>query len=121
MTVKLVPSTNYLNDRAKIMEDIIEYALTNEEDALPILKFFRSEEKALQRRIKNSPLSAGIDFPHPVKKGTSHSGKYVILYTYLPVFSSTNSNIKQVNLDSIYLAESSDFNNLYKKLVRADF
>ncbi|HAZ13815.1 MAG: hypothetical protein A2X86_14530 [Bdellovibrionales bacterium GWA2_49_15] len=55
MPVKLIPSTNYNNDRAKIMDDIIEYALKTNESAIPILSFFRREERDLQRRIKDQP------------------------------------------------------------------
>ncbi len=70
----LVPSLNYQNDQRKVMDDIIEYALKSKEDAEPLLKFFRREEKDLQKRIISGPLNAGIDFPWPVKKAVSFSG-----------------------------------------------
>ncbi len=43
MVSVLVASLNYFNDQQKIMNDIIEYALKTEEDAEPLLKFFRKE------------------------------------------------------------------------------
>ena len=111
MVCALFASLNYLNDQQKIMDDIIEFALEAEEDAEPLLKFFRREEKDLQKRIMSGPLNAGIDFPRPVKKAVSTSGKYIILYTYIPLDSATNSEVTRVNLDSIMLAASGKYNN----------
>ena len=111
MVSALVASLNYLNDQQKIMNDIIEYALKAEEDAEPLLKFFRREEKDLQKRIISGPLNAGIDFPRPVKKAVSASGKYIILYTYIPLDSATNSEVIRVNLDSIMPADSGKYND----------
>jgi hypothetical protein len=111
MVSALVASLNYLNDQQKIMNDIIEYALKTEEDAEPLLKFFRREEKDLQKRIISGPLNAGIDFPRPVKKAVSASGKYIILYTYIPLDSATNSEVIRVNLDSIMPAASGKYND----------
>jgi hypothetical protein len=111
MVSVLVATLNYLKDQQKIMDDIIEFALKTEEDAEPLLKFFRREEKDLQKRIMNGPLNAGIDFPRPVKKAVSTSGKYIILYTYIPLDSATNSEVTRVNLDSIMLAASGKYNN----------
>jgi hypothetical protein len=93
------------------MDDIIEFALKTDEDAEPLLKFFRREEKDLQRRIISGPLNAGIDFPWPVKKAVSASGKYIILYTYIPIDSATNSEVTRVNLDSIMPAASGKYND----------
>jgi hypothetical protein len=115
MSVALVPSINYQNDQRKIMDDIIEHALTTEDDAIPILKFFRKEEKDLQKRIKNSPLSAGVDFPRPLKKAVSSSGKYIILYTFIPVDSETNAEVTRVNLDAIMPAASDKYNDTVMK------
>jgi hypothetical protein len=120
MPVKLIPSPNYKNDRIKIMDSIVHYALQTGNDAVPILKFFRNEERDLQKRIQISPLSAGINCPKPTKKGTSNSGKYVILYTYLPPDASTNPEITQVNLDSILPTASYAFNKLMDGLIQAD-
>jgi hypothetical protein len=111
MVSVLVATLNYLKYQQKIMDDIIEFALKTEEDAEPLLKFFRREEKDLQKRIMNGPLNAGIDFPRPVKKAVSTSGKYIILYTYIPLDSATNSEVTRVNLDSIMLAASGKYNN----------
>ena len=111
MVSALVASLNYLNDQQKIMNDIIEYALKTEEDAEPLLKFFRREEKDLQKRIISGPLNAGIDFPRPVKKAVSASGKYIILYTYIPLDLATNSEVIRVNLDSIMPAASGKYND----------
>ena len=111
MVCALFASLNYLNDQQKIMDDIIEFALEAEEDAEPLLKFFRREEKDLQKRIMSGPLNAGIDFPRPVKKAVSISGKYIILYTFIPIDSATNSEVTRVNLDSIMPAASGKYNN----------
>ncbi|HAZ14217.1 MAG: hypothetical protein A2X86_22415 [Bdellovibrionales bacterium GWA2_49_15] len=119
MAVKLIPSTNYINDRAKIMDDIIKYALKTNDNAIPILSFFRREERDLQRRIKTSPLSAGVDFPRPAKKGTTRTGQYVILYTYLPPDAPTNQDVTRVNLDSIMPTASGTFNKLVTNLEQA--
>jgi hypothetical protein len=115
MSVVLVPSINYLSDQRKIMDYIIDHALKTEDDAIPMLKFFRKEEKDLQKRIKNSPLSAGIDFPRPVKKAVSSSGKYIILYTYIPIESETNAEVTRVNLDTIIPAASDKYNDIVLK------
>lgn len=82
--------------------------------------FFRKEERDLLKRIKNGPLSAGVDFPRPVKKATAHSGNYVILYTYIPTEASMNHEVTQVNLDSILPTASGRFNLLVTDLVLAD-
>jgi hypothetical protein len=121
MSVRLIPSFNYKNDRKKILEDILEYALRSGNDAIPVLRFFRNEELNLQTRIKNSPLSAGIDFPKPVKKGTGQSGNYVILYTYLPPDALSNQDVNQVNLDSIMPTASNAFNEIVNGLNQSDF
>jgi hypothetical protein len=121
MSVRLIPSSNYKNDRSKIMEDIVEYALRSGNDAIPVLKFFRKEELNLQIRIKNSPLSAGVDFPRPVKKGTVQSGNYVILYTYLPPDALTNQDVTQVNLDSIIPTATNTFNKIVSGFNQSDF
>jgi hypothetical protein len=115
MVCALFASLNYLNDQQKIMDDIIEFALEAEEDAEPLLKFFRREEKDLQKRIMSGPLNAGIDFPRPVKKAVSTSGKYIILYTYIPIDSATNSEVTRVNLDSIMPAASDKYNDMVLK------
>ncbi len=115
MVCALVASLNYLNDQQKIMDDIIEFALKADEDAEPLLKFFRREEKNLQKRIMSGPLNAGIDFPRPVKKAVSTSGKYIILYTYIPIDSATNSEVTRVNLDSIMPAASDKYNDMVIK------
>lgn len=78
------------------------------------------EERDLLRRIKNSPLSAGVDFPKPAKKATTHSGNYVILYTFIPGDASTNHEVTRVNLDSVLPAASGRFNELVADLVQAD-
>ena len=114
-------SPNYKNDREKIMDSINEYALHTGENAVPVLKFFRREERSLQRRIKDSPLSAGIDFPRPVKKGTGQSGNYIILYTYYPSDAPSNQDVVQVNLDSIMPTASNVFNKIVAGLNQADF
>jgi hypothetical protein len=121
MSVRLILSPNYKIDRAKILDDIVEYALRSGNDAIPVLKFFRKEELNLQTRIKNSPLSAGIDFPRPVKKGTGQSGNYVILYTYIPTDSLTNHDVIQVNLDSIMATATNVFNKMVSGLNQSDF
>jgi len=115
MVCALVASLNYLNDQQKIMDDIIEFALKADEDAEPLLKFFRREEKNLQKRIMSGPLNAGIDFPRPVKKAVSTSGRYIILYTYIPIDSETNSEVTRVNLDSIMPAASDKYNDMVIK------
>lgn len=120
MSKRLILSPNYKAERKKILDSIISYALENDEDARPILTFFRKEEKALQKRIALSPLSAGVDFPTPIKKGTSNSGKYIILYTCLPLESSTNDEIKQVNLTSILASATDEFNRLVDGFLQAD-
>lgn len=120
MTAKLIPSENYLNDRKYIMQGIVEYALESGEDASLILRFFRNEEKGLQSRIKKSPLSAGIDFPHPVKKGTSHSGQYVIIYSFIPLNAQENKQVEVVLLNSIIHTRSNILNDLYRGLESAD-
>jgi hypothetical protein len=122
MVCALFASLNYLNDQQKIMDDIIEFALEAEEDAEPLLKFFRREEKDLQKRIMSGPLNAGIDFPRPVKKAVSTSGKYIILYTYIPIDSATNSEVTRVNLDTIMPAASDKYNEMVlKQLPSFDF
>jgi hypothetical protein len=122
MVCALFASLNYLNDQQKIMDDIIEFALEAEEDAEPLLKFFRREEKDLQKRIMSGPLNAGIDFPRPVKKAVSTSGKYIILYTYIPIDSATNSEVTRVNLDSIMPAASDKYNYMVlKQLLSFEF
>ena len=120
MAIRLIPSPNYKNDRAKIMNAIVQHCLRSGDDARVLLSFFRREERDLKRRIKSGPLSAGIDFPKPTKKGTSNSGQYVILYTYLPPDASTNPEITQVNLDSILPTASYTFNQLVDGLIQAD-
>ena len=120
MPVRLIPSQSYNNDRAKILDGIIDHALRTGDNAIPVLSFFRQEERELLKRIKNSPLSAGIDFPKPIKKGTTRSGNYVILYTYIPVSSSKNLEVTQVNLDSILPTASARFNQLVTDLEQAD-
>ena len=45
------------------------------------------------------------------KKAVSTSGKYIILYTYIPIDSATNSEVTKVNLDSIMLAASEKYND----------
>lgn len=84
MPVKLISSPNYNNERTRIMGCVVGRSVKTGDDAIPVLKFFRKEERELQKRIKASLLSAGVDFPRPVKKGTSGSGNYVILYTHPP-------------------------------------
>ena len=121
MSVRLIPSSNYKKDRKKILEDIVEYALRSGNDAMPVLRFFRKEEQNLQTRIQNSPLSAGIDFPGPVKKGTGQSGNYVILYTYLPPEAPTNQDVSQVNLDSIISTATNAFNKMVSDFNQTDF
>jgi hypothetical protein len=120
MAKRLVLSPGYKADRKKILDSIISYALENDEDARPILTFFRKEEKALQQRIVLSPLSAGVDFPAPVKKATSNSGKYIVLYACLPPESSTNDEVKQVNLNSILASATDEFNRLVNGFLQAD-
>ncbi len=120
MAIKLIASPCYKKDRAKIMDNIIHYCLGTGDDAVARLTFFRKEERDLKKRIKNSPLSAGIDFPKPIKKGTSSSGNYVILYTYLPSDASTNPEVIQVNLDSILPASSYAFNKLMDGFIQAN-
>jgi hypothetical protein len=121
MPVRLIPSQNYINDRTKILDGIIDHALRTGSNAVPVLQFFRKEERDLQRRIKDGPLNAGIDFPKPIKKGTTHSGNYIILYTYIPANSSRNPEVTQVNLDSILPTASGQFNQLVADLVQFDF
>jgi hypothetical protein len=121
MPVRLIPSQNYNNDRAKILDGIIDHALRSGNNAVPVLHFFRKEERDLHRRIKNSPLSAGVDFPKPVKKATTYSGNYVILYTFIPAEASTNAGVTRVNLDSILPTASGLFNQLVTDLVQVDF
>lgn len=113
MAVKLIPSPAYNDDLRDIMEGIVEHALKTGNDATPILKFFRSEEKGMHKKIKNGPLNAGTDSPKPVKRAVSHSGNYAILYTYIPPSAQVNNQITQVNLDSIM----STATNAYGKLV----
>ena len=120
MEIKLILSQQYKEARARIMEEIVDWAVNTDSDAIPILAHFRQEERNLKIRIKLSPLSAGIDFPKPVKKSTSHSGKYVILYTYLPPDSQTNPEIKQVNLDDILPTATYEFGKLVDGLKQAD-
>jgi|GEM_PF-7134287 len=121
MAVKLIPSQGYIHDRAKILDSVIDHSLRTDSDAVPILRFFRYEERELHRKIKLSPLSAGINFPRPVKKATSRSGSYAVLYTCLPVDASTNTSVTRVNLDSILPTETETFNNLVLEFEQADF
>jgi hypothetical protein len=120
MPLRLIPCQNYNNDRAKILDGIIDHALRTGSNAVPILQFFRQKERNLQRRIANSPLSAGVDFPRPVKKATTHSGNYVILYTFIPADASTNPEVTRVNLNSILPTASGQFNQLVTDLVQVD-
>ncbi len=121
MSLRLIPSQNYNNDRAKILDGHVDYALRTGNNAIPVIQFFRQEERDLQRKIKNGALNAGVDFPKPAKKATTHSGNYVILYTFLPANASTNSEVTQVNLDSVLPTASGQFNLLVNDLVQVDF
>lgn len=57
------------------------------------------------------PLNAGVDFPRRVKKAVSTSDEYIILYTYTPIDSATNSEVTRVNLDSIMPAASGKYSD----------
>src|SRR5690606_22252158 len=113
MPVKLIPSTAYNDELKEIMEGIVEYALATGNDAKPILKFFRKEEKGMHKKIKIGPLNAGTDSTKPVKRAVSQSGSYAILYTFIPPSAQVNNQITQVNLDSIMSTAS----NTYSKIV----
>lgn len=113
MPVKLIPSPAYNDELNEIMRGIVDHALKTGDDAKPILKFFRKEERGMHKKIKNGPLNAGTDSPKPVKRAVSHSGNYAILYTYIPPSAQVNNQITQVNLDSIM----STATNVYGKLV----
>lgn len=117
--MKLIESSGYKEDRRRIMDSTYRYVTGLGDNPKAALSFFRTEEKDLQKRIKTSPLSAGVDFPKPTKKGTTGSGKYVILYTCLPPNAATNPAVTQVNLDSIIPTTSYKF-NLLDGLIQAD-
>lgn len=120
MTVRLIPSSQYKMEKSDIVESIYDFALSKGEDAERLLRYFQKDERDLLRRIKAGPLRAGVDSPYPVKKGTTVSGKYVVLYTCLPPEASTNSEITRVNLNSILATASSKFNDLFQQLEQAD-
>lgn len=121
MTIKLIPSPTYNMEKKEIAKDIFDFAMRRGENAEQMLRYFKKDERDLLKRIKAGPLRAGVDFPKPVKKGTTESGKYVVLYTCLPPEASTNSDVTRVNLDSILVTASSKFNELFQQLEQADF
>ena len=74
-----------------------------------------------REELKISPLSARVDFPRPAKKGTTRTGQYVILYTYLPPDAPTNQDVTRVNLDSIMPTASGAFNKFVTNMEQAEF
>lgn len=121
MTVRLISSPQYQKEKSYIVDSIYEFALGKGENVELLLRYFQKDERDLLKRIKAGPLRAGVDFPYPVKKGTTASGKYIVLYTCLPPEASTNSEVTQVNLDSILATASLKFNELSQKLTQAEF
>ena len=121
MDIELFISPQYRQEREEIMQNLLDWALDTEDDPEPLLAHFIEEEKDLKKKIQKMPLSAGVDFPWPVKKATSRSGKYVILFTCLPPNAAVNSEIKQVNLDTIMPTAKDNFNELVEDLKKSDF
>lgn len=121
MSIKLILSPNYKDDRLKIKKSLINYAFENDENPKKYLGYFNDDEGLLRLKIKKSPLSSGELYSSVIRKGITSSGKYAIFYTWVPFDAKSNDKVHTVNLDQIYATESLDYSEIVSGFVQAEF
>lgn len=114
LAAKLIVSEQYKEDRLKIMDSILFWALENDEDAELYLRYFRNDEKRLHKLISDRPLLAGINLPHPTKKAVTTSGKYAVFYSTQPLNAKANTSVDTIIFHQIISTRTKQYNKTIK-------